>query len=66
MKPALASERATNEAALASKAEKDIVKEISVGEYAGGRGVFLCRQRGGSSIVLEHISPLPTSSFFAR
>ena len=43
VKIALAAERGTNEAALASEAEKDIVKEISVGEHAGGGGVFLCR-----------------------
>jgi hypothetical protein len=31
MRPALAGERSTNEAALASEAEKDLVKEISFG-----------------------------------
>ena len=40
--PVLAGERGTNEAAPASEAEKDLVKEISVGEHVRSGGVFLC------------------------
>jgi hypothetical protein len=40
--PALAGERSTDEAASTSQEEKDLAKEISVGEHVRSRGVFLC------------------------